>query len=150
MEKAYMVVVNNKYLVKVMATSDGGAEHKILDNVRYTTTALAFDPITESKNYGWAYGETIRAISFEELCNLSNRRLADAYEQMNNTLSEHSAIERHIKDLERQIAESQEYLLELRSDMDNLHNDYGAAPRYTSAEEIRKLQESEATNRTVK
>lgn len=63
----YMVVVNRKFIVTVEAGSNGGAEHRILDNMDGIQGAQAFkmdELYTET--FKW-YASTCETISYDEL-----------------------------------------------------------------------------------
>ena len=109
----FMVIVNghstgtyekvaNK-MVAVEATSNGGAEHVLLDNFKYAESALAFDPVKESEAYAWAY-EECEIISKDEYAKLENWITAQAMARHNNELREMDKIDEEIKDLKEQLA----------------------------------------------
>lgn len=63
----YLVVVNQKYIVKVVAESAGGAEHAILDNIdgiQYAQAFTAKELTTSTFEY---YLDTCSTISYAEL-----------------------------------------------------------------------------------
>lgn len=70
----YLVVVNQKYIVKVEAESAGGAEHVVLDNfdgIQYAQAFTAKELTTSTFEY---YFDTCSTISLDEL-----KRISDDY-----------------------------------------------------------------------
>ena len=67
--KRFMVVVNHKYIVTVEAETNGGAEHRILDNIRHSQSVQSFD-IAEKETDTELFRDffnTCETVSLEEL-----------------------------------------------------------------------------------
>lgn len=102
----FMVWVNQRFMVKVDANSNGGAEHRILDNYELIQGAQAFEIGKDTRT---EYFENVmmdaKLISLDEL-----RGLSDEYIGHCNSFGK--AMQR-IKDVDRQIEELKEELVRL-------------------------------------
>lgn len=80
----YLVMVNQKYLVTVEANTNGGAEHKILDNVYYgIETCQAFSPEEMKTEFFRSCFEHCETISYSELYDK-----AAAYKKISQEIAE--------------------------------------------------------------
>ncbi len=151
----FMVIVNGHStgtyekvadkMIAVESTSNGGAEHVMLDNYMYVETALAFDPVKESEAYAWAY-ETCEIISRAEYANLENWITAQAMARHNNELREMDKIDEEIRDLKGQIELLQAQIAAAKEGKDILRKEHYEHDRehqlregYFTAEQINEL-----------
>ena len=110
--KKFMVTVNNKYIVAVQSTSNGGAEHIVLDNVKNATSALAFD--IEAGETQWEMFQN--ALSIMEVISIDELRQKDRDAQrrkmlaMNELAEERSYYEQEIKRIEEQLVRTKSEL----------------------------------------
>lgn len=135
----YLVIVNNKCIIGVQSTSTGGAEHVILDNIHHATTAQAFDPITEAKNYSWAFNNCIIS-SYEELIKADNKLLADEMSNYNTLLDNVMYCESEIKKLRDQLKSHMEYLEEAKTEAKDYRISHNLQRGYTAPEKIETLR----------
>ena len=86
----YMVVVNKKYIVRVESTSNGGAEHVILDNFVGIKYAQAFDAKELATDTFAYFLDTCSTISLDELKQLSDdfAKARESVEAARETLRE--------------------------------------------------------------
>lgn len=140
----YLVYVNSRYMVSVEAESNLGAEHKVLDNIPGATTALSFDNETMKTDtfIGCMMGS--ETISYNELLNKQNAKLADVYEHYNTLLDKEGEIERAIQELEARLHSARGELTEAMEERES----FAKAMRkhcvylqgYTSREKIAELR----------
>ena len=141
----WLVIVNQKFLVRIIANTAGAAEHKILDNVTCIKSALAFDPIKEATFYAWAYAEC-EVISYAELCNKANNLFANRCENLNELLDEQMHYEAEVKRLEEKLAEAKADLADIAAQAKEFSTKYHLRG-YTSKERIAELRLSTAEGR---
>jgi hypothetical protein len=80
----YFVVVNQKYIVSVESSSNAGAEHEILDNIKRTKSALAFGQEEINTATFFDYLTTCTTVSFEELKRKDNEATARDMKRIND------------------------------------------------------------------
>ena len=137
----YFVIVNRKYLVKVNSTSNGGAEHVILDNIYGVESALAFG-IDEMHidSYKWAF-EECETVSYDELVKKGNNRLAAQHETHNELIEEKWEIEKEIKRLKEKLAAEEAALDVAEQEVKQFEIKYPAVGRdYMPKEKIAALK----------
>lgn len=104
--KKFMVTINNKYIVTVEATSNGGAEHIILDNVKNAKSALAFD--VEAGETKWDMFQTalsmMEVISLEELKRKDREVQSKKMAAMNELAEARFYYEQNVRQLEERLA----------------------------------------------
>lgn len=98
----FMVVVNRKYIVKVEAETNGGAEHKILDNYNGTMYAQAFNHKELMTETFVHFFETCQTISLNELETIANNYDA-AWKAVGEAMDALREQECAVKELERQL-----------------------------------------------
>lgn len=132
-------------IVPVESTSNGGAEHVMLDNFRFVTTALSFDPVKESKDYGWAY-ESCKVISQDEYRAKENRVLAKMMSAHNERIDEIDEAKKEAESLKEQIEQLQLELLAVNDDiqekqkaLDHFDKKYQLQSGYYPIEKINDL-----------
>jgi hypothetical protein len=137
----YFVIVNRKYLVKVEATSNGGAEHVILDNIYGTESSLAFGlDEMHIDTYKWAF-EECETISYDELMKKGNNLLAAHHEAHNERINEKWEIEKEIKKIKDTLAAAEEALNEAVQEVKRFEIKYPAVGTdYTPKEKIEALK----------
>ena len=111
----FIVMVNQKYLVSVEANTNGGAEHKILDNVYYgIETCQAFSPEEMKTEFFRSCFEECETISYSELFDKAKeyKRLQDEKEAEKDKIAKYR----------KQIEDLQEALMIARSGIDNCDN----------------------------
>lgn len=110
--KKFMVTVNNKYIVMVESTSNGGAEHIVLDNVKNAKSALAFD--IEAGETQWELFQTalkdMEVISIDELKQKDSDAQRRKMLSMNELAEEQLYYQNEIKRLEEQLARTKSEL----------------------------------------
>ena len=141
-----MVYVNGKYMVNIEAESNSQAEHIFLD-IPGVTTALSFDPeaMKTETFVGCMLGA--KTISYNELMNKANAKLADIYEQYNQMLDDERDAKQKIADLERQLEFAREDLKLLEENREEYikeadKHDYRLRFHgYTAVEKIEELRQ---------
>jgi len=101
----YFVVVDHKYMVTVVSTSNGGAEHVILDNITYAKSALAFGMEDLSTETFRNYLISCQTISYDELKKQDNQLKAKGMERINMFYDEAKLIQEQIDIKYAQISE---------------------------------------------
>lgn len=106
----FFVVVNQCYIVMVEANTNGGAEHKILDNLYYGITnaqAFAQEELTTETFAGFM--QCCRTVSYDEL-----RKMAADWKQADEGAKQEEAamveLEKSIAELKRQLEIAEENL----------------------------------------
>ena len=114
----FMVMVNNKFMVSVEATSNAAAEHKILDDIYDgMQSALAFDKESMKTDHFRGCLMACETISFNEL-----KKMSEAYSKQWNKFTEaksvlDSAVE-NIRSLEKQLEAAKEIALHAKQRCD--------------------------------
>lgn len=99
-EKNFIVWVNRKYLTMVTSTSNGGAEHKVMDNMVYVTNAQAFGfEEMNTETYKKAF-ETGKMISIEELQKKNDEAIKKHKINVNILLNKINDCTAEVQDLE--------------------------------------------------
>lgn len=137
--KNFFVVVNRKYMVMVQAETNGGAEHKILDNISCAESSLAFDPVEESQHYGWAFAEC-QVMSFEELIQKDRRTVGERIERYNELLSTADEIQAEVKSLEEKLEAAKADWKEAKEEAEAYRRKFNLKPGYTAREKIEALK----------
>ena len=140
-----MVYVNGKYMVSIEAESNSQAEHIFLD-IPGVTTALSFDPdaMKTETFVGCMLGA--KTISYNEMLNKANSKLADIYEHYNQMLDDERDAKVKIADLERQLEYAKEDLKLLEENRDEYikeadkHSIMLRFHGYTPVEKIEELR----------
>lgn len=113
MEK-YIVIVNQKYLVSVEASSHGGAEHRCLDLVYGIETAQAFSRDDLRTEFFRDNAILCETLSFAELVSKSN-----AYEA---AIKYESEVRENLEKTRNEMAELQRKLEQLKNGEQALHD----------------------------
>lgn len=101
----YMVMVNGKYMTQVETDRSAcGAEHIILDDIRYgITSAQAFDAKAMKTNYFFECMQSCKLVSLDELKAMSAKVQAEVEEQIEVAWSEYNRIKGEIEKLNKQL-----------------------------------------------
>lgn len=98
----FMVVVNQKYIVKVEAETDGGAEHKVLDNYTGVLYAQAFNKNELNTDTFKHFFETCEPISLRELGQIA-KDYSEAWDAVREAMETVNEQERKVRDLENEL-----------------------------------------------
>lgn len=136
--KKFMVTVNNKYIVAVECTSNGGAEHIVLDNVRNAKSALAFD--IEAGETQWEMFQTalkdMEIISIDELKQKDKEVQRQKMLAMNELAEEQLYYENEIKRLEAKLTEAKSNLEARKLNIKEAEREREIKCRFYSQEEL--------------
>lgn len=114
--KKFIVIVNNKYAVSVIAESSGGAEHKILDDVYYgVETCQAFSLNELDTDFFVDLMQKCETIGFSEL--------VDKSKEQKERCVKIEALKRQIEYQESVIKDAQRYIDNYRGKIKELQND---------------------------
>ena len=132
-----MVAVNNKYIVAVESTSNGGAEHIVLDNVKNAKSALAYD--IEAGETQWEMFQTalknMEVISIEELKQKDKEAQRRKMLAMNELAEERLYYEQEIKRLEEQLAKTKGELETTNLNIKEVEKESGMKCRFYNEKE---------------
>ena len=110
----FMVMVNNKYMVSLEASSCLAAEHKILDEIRYgMQSALAFDQETTKTEHFIACMMQCQTISYEELHKLSEV-YTDGWKKVSDQKNSIEIKEDHLRELEARCSDMRDQIRKAR------------------------------------
>lgn len=100
----YMVMVNGKYMTQVETERSAcGAEHIILDEIRYgITAAQAFDAKEMKTQFFFSCMQSCELISLDELKRKSNAVKAKIDGRVSEAQAEYDRIKAQIKELQKQ------------------------------------------------
>ena len=108
----YMVMVNGKYMTQVETDRSAcGAEHIILDDIRYgITSAQAFDQKAMKTEHFFACFQSCEMISLDELKRMSDAAKAELDKQIEKAQSEYDEITAQIEELQKKQREAKWHL----------------------------------------
>jgi chromosome segregation ATPase len=136
--KKFMVTVNNKYIVAVESTSNGGAEHVVLDNVKNAKSALAFD--IEAGETQWEMFHSalkeMEVISIQELHQKDREAQRQKMVAMNELAEERQYYEMEIKRIEEKLAMTKHELETTNLNIKEAEKASGLFCRFYSQEEM--------------
>ena len=134
----FMVTVNNKYIVAVESTSNGGAEHIILDNIENAKSALAFD--VEAGETSWEMFQTalqnMEVISLDELKQKDRDVQRRKMLAMNELAKERSYYIAEIKRIEEQLARTKTELETTNLNIKEAERASGITCRFYNEKEV--------------
>lgn len=104
----YMVMVNGKYMTQVETDRSAcGAEHIILDDIRYgITSAQAFDQSAMKTEHFFACFQSCEMISLDELRKMSDAAKAELDKQIAEAQREYDTIVSQIEELQKKQKEA--------------------------------------------
>ena len=136
--RKFMVVVNNKYIVAVESTSNGGAEHVVLDNTKNSKSALAYD--IEAGETKWDMFQSalqnLEVVSFEDLKLKDRKAEVKKMKYMNELMEEEMFYKSEIKRLEEKLQNAKQDLQDAQQRITETERKANIDARFYSIEEM--------------